>query len=81
MTTDESKLLEKIEREVSKIGETQAYLRGRLEEIHSRTAEIPSLITGQTIVRKSLVVAWTAIILGMLATAPSVFTSLIALMP
>jgi hypothetical protein len=79
MTAQERKLLEKIEKNVSKISENQAYLRGRLEEIHSRTAEIPSIVTSQAMLKRNVTVAWFFILAGMLVSAPAVFASLIAL--
>jgi hypothetical protein len=79
MTDTERKLLERIEKNVTKISENQAYLRGRLEEIHSRTAEIPAIVTSQTILKRNVMVAWLFIFGGMLLSAPAVFASLISL--
>jgi hypothetical protein len=79
VTAEERKLLERVEKNVGKIAENQAYLRGRLEEIHSRTAEIPALVTSTSILKRSVNIAWLFIIMGMAVSAPAVFASLIAL--
>ncbi len=81
MEPQERKLLERIEKNVAKIGEDQAYLRGRLEEIHSRTAEIPSLVTKHALTKRSLLTAWVAIIIVCFFHAPAVLAALLALLP
>lgn len=81
MTPVERQLLEKIERNVSKISEDQAYLRGRLEEIHSRTSEIPAIVLKSEIQKKSLFWMWLIVVLITVFHAPAVVAAVLAIIP
>ncbi len=50
----DTRKLERIEEALLKLTEDTAYLRGRMEDIHSRTAEIPIMVEDQTRMKRSL---------------------------
>lgn len=81
MDPNEHRLLVKIDEEVRKQGESLAWIRGRLEEVHSRAAEIPVVIADQQELRSIVRLLWVAIIGGMIATAPSVWSTLLSFLP
>ncbi len=46
--------LERIETAILELTETTAYVRGRMEDIHLRTAEIPIMVEDQGRMKRSL---------------------------
>ena len=50
----DSRKLERIEEAVLKLTENTAYLRGRMEDIHARTAEIPIMVEDQTRMKRAV---------------------------
>ncbi len=50
----DTRKLERIEEALLKLTEDTAYLRGRMEDIHVRTAEIPIMVEDQTRMKRSL---------------------------
>jgi predicted ATP-binding protein involved in virulence len=60
----DTRKLERIEEALLKLTEDTAYLRGRMEDIHVRTAEIPIMVEDQSRMKRSI----RAIMLGLAIT-------------
>ncbi len=65
--------LERIEEALLKLTEDTAYLRGRLEDIHVRTAEIPIMVEDQSRMKRSIRAVMLGLFLGILAHAKEVW--------
>jgi hypothetical protein len=63
----DTRKLERIEEALLKLTESTAYLRGRMEDIHARTAEIPIMVEDQTRMRRSLRAVILTVVFGILA--------------
>ncbi len=59
--------LERIEEALLKLTEDTAYLRGRMEDIHVRTAEIPIMVEDQGRMKRSIRAVMLGLFLGIIA--------------
>jgi hypothetical protein len=81
MTADErGELLQRVADQVTEIRENQAYLKGHVEQMSARMAEIPILVIEVASQRHALKVVAAGVIIGMFATAPAVFGHLLQLL-
>jgi hypothetical protein len=55
-------------------------MKGKLEEVHLRTAEIPRLADNSKDARAHIKLLWAAVIAGIIATSPAVFAAAQALL-
>lgn len=55
------------------LGERTAWIQGKLEEVHLRTAEIPRLLENQREAKLHLKMLWGLVVTGALISAPAVF--------
>jgi hypothetical protein len=70
----DTRKLERIEEALLKLTESTSYLRGRMEDIHARTAEIPIMVEDQTRMRRSLRAVILTVVFGILAHVREVWT-------
>jgi hypothetical protein len=69
----DTRKLERIEEALLKLTESTAYLRGRMEDIHARTAEIPIMVEEQGRMKRSLRAVMLTVLLGIIAHAREVW--------
>ena len=69
-------LLSKIDERTRKQGEDLAWMRGRLEEVHARAAQIPILVDDIQTHRFNMRVVWFFIIAGIVLNGPSVYVAI-----
>lgn len=60
----DTRKLERIEEALLKLTESTSYLRGRMEDIHARTAEIPIMVEDQGKMKRAI----RAVVLGLALT-------------
>jgi hypothetical protein len=70
----DTRKLERIETALLKLTEDTAYLRGRMEDIHSRTAEIPIMVEDQGRMKRSIRAVMLGLAVAILFHAGEVWT-------
>jgi len=72
-------LLQKVAAEVSQVRETQAYLKGHVEQMSARIAEIPILVISVEKQKQALKLVIAAVLAGFLVTAPAAAIHILSL--